>query len=39
MKALETLEKYKGYGKRAGKEISDKAFEKAKQAVEKSFFD
>jgi metal-responsive CopG/Arc/MetJ family transcriptional regulator len=38
MKALETLVKYKGYGKRTGKEISDKAFEDAKQAVEKSFF-
>jgi metal-responsive CopG/Arc/MetJ family transcriptional regulator len=38
LKAMKTLGKYKGYGKRTGKEISDADFEKAKQAAEKTFF-
>jgi Arc/MetJ-type ribon-helix-helix transcriptional regulator len=38
LKAMKTLGKYKGYGKRTGNEISDADFERAKRTVEKIFF-
>ena len=39
IKAIKSLEKYKGYGRKTGNVISDADLEKAKLAVEKIFFD
>lgn len=39
LKAMKTLNKYKGYGKKKGNVVSDDDIENAKHAVEKIFFD